>query len=205
VIKAVLKLPFRVVRRILRMLRNTPSTPDPVDLPVRTDPDGPNLQPTPAPPVASPAPAPASAPVPVAEAQAPPTTAAGHTAEGAEGAEGARKKTAPSKPRKAKATEPAAAPPASDSVIRAERTPNPNAMKFTCPIKVVPKGSLSFANAEVAKGHPLGEALFALSGVRMVFAVSDFVTVTKEADADWDRLAPEVDRVLRGVVGAEAR
>lgn len=72
--------------------------------------------------------------------------------------------------------------------VRSEETPNPNAHKYVVGQKVVEKGSLSFSSASEAKDHPLGHALFAVKGVASIFAVNDFVTVTRTPDADWTAL-----------------
>ena len=77
-----------------------------------------------------------------------------------------------------------------------EPTPNPNAMKFTCSSKVIAKGSMSFENAAVAQKDPLASAVFGVSGVKSVFAVNDFVTVTKEPTASWDELQPRLETVI---------
>jgi hypothetical protein len=56
--------------------------------------------------------------------------------------------------------------------------------------------------AEQASASPLARDLFAIPGVRMVFFLNDFVTVTREPDADWNAIAPDVERVLRAHFGA---
>ncbi len=94
------------------------------------------------------------------------------------------------------------APPAKAKVqVYAEDTPNPNARKFTCSVRVVEKGSLSFNGAEDAAGHAFAGALFSITGVKSVFAVKDFVTVTRAADADWAVLTPKITAVLAEKLG----
>jgi hypothetical protein len=78
-----------------------------------------------------------------------------------------------------------------------EDTPNPNARKFTASVQVVPKGSLSFDSAEQAAANPLAADLWACGGVKSVFAVKDFVTVTKEESEDWARLSPKIVKVMK--------
>ena len=85
-------------------------------------------------------------------------------------------------------------------LVFAEPTPNPNAMKFTATRKVVPRGSISFASAAAAQTHPLGKALFAIDGVRIVFAVNDFVTVTKDREASWADLVPAIEQTVSEVL-----
>lgn len=87
--------------------------------------------------------------------------------------------------------------------VSAEDTPNPNARKFSCSVKVVEQGSLSFANATEGAKHPIGKAVFAVGGVKTVFAVNDFVTVTKTDDADWASLTPRLTKAIKAALEAE--
>ena len=85
----------------------------------------------------------------------------------------------------------------SETTIRFQPTPNPNAGKFIVNRKVVEgTSSKSFYNADDAADHPLAAALFELEGVASLFMVDDFVTVTKTADADWNALIPQVQSVM---------
>jgi len=84
--------------------------------------------------------------------------------------------------------------------VTPEDTPNPNARKFSCSVRVVEKGSLSFSSAEEAEKHPLGAAVWAVGGVKGVFAVNDFVTITKADDADWAKLTPKLVKALKGAL-----
>src|SRR5258708_12048610 len=54
------------------------------------------------------------------------------------------------------------------------------------------KGTMDFASAEAAAPSPLAKRLFAVEGVERVFFGSDFVTVTKAADRDWQVLKPSI-------------
>lgn len=85
--------------------------------------------------------------------------------------------------------------------VQVEDTPNPNAKKFTCSIQVLPQGTVSFANATEAQKHPIGRAVFAVGGVRNVFATNNFVTVTKLDDADWGTLTPRLLKAIKASVG----
>ena len=81
--------------------------------------------------------------------------------------------------------------------VTVEETPNPNARKFTVSTKVVEKGSLSFSSAEEAEPNALAKAIFAAGGVKSVFMVKDFVTVTRDDSADWGKLAPKVTKAIK--------
>ncbi|HYJ79503.1 MAG TPA: NifU N-terminal domain-containing protein [Longimicrobiaceae bacterium] len=82
--------------------------------------------------------------------------------------------------------------------IRFQETPNPHAGKFTVGRTVVEgRRGVTFGSPEAARGNAAAERLFAEPGVRSVFMVDDFVTVTKEPGADWGELAPRVTAALR--------
>lgn len=82
--------------------------------------------------------------------------------------------------------------------IEFQPTPNPNAGKFVVGRPVSPPGtSRSYHTLADAEDDPLGRALMALDGVRSVFMVRDFVTVSKTDDADWNSLAPKVEALLQ--------
>ena len=80
-------------------------------------------------------------------------------------------------------------------------TPNPNAGKFTVGRTIVDgKASRSFYTAEQAAADPIAAALFELDGVASIFMVEDFVTVTKQPDADWSDLIPRVTDTMERVL-----
>lgn len=69
-------------------------------------------------------------------------------------------------------------------------TPNPNALKFT--LDVVLSETINVTSAGDAPAVPFVEAVFAAGGVVAVFGVNDFVTVSREAGADWDPIVAAV-------------
>ncbi len=74
--------------------------------------------------------------------------------------------------------------------IQTESTPNPATLKFLPGGQVLEKGSANFADPMEARRSPLAERLFQTEGVTNVFLGSDFITVTKTDDKDWDVLKP---------------
>ncbi len=76
--------------------------------------------------------------------------------------------------------------------IQTEQTPNPSTLKFLPGRVVMEKGTADFANVEAATPSPLAKRLFAVEGVERVFFGSDFVTVTKTADRDWQIMKPSI-------------
>ncbi len=83
-----------------------------------------------------------------------------------------------------------------------DATPNPNARKITVSAPISPGTPLTFNSAVEAEKHPLVRALFAIPGVRSVFVVNNFATVTKEPDADWNAIEPRLrDAVTQQLQG----
>jgi Fe-S cluster biogenesis protein NfuA len=81
--------------------------------------------------------------------------------------------------------------------MHAERTPNPNSIKWVLGEAIAPPGATADFPAPVPAGvSPLAARLFDVKGVTGVFVASHFVTVTKAEDADWTDLAqPLVDAI----------
>lgn len=80
-------------------------------------------------------------------------------------------------------------------------TPNPEAGKFTVDRTLVEgRRGRTVDSPAAAAGDPVAERLLAEPGVRSLFIVADFVTVTKEPDATWGELAPRLRAVLREVL-----
>jgi hypothetical protein len=69
-------------------------------------------------------------------------------------------------------------------------TPNPNAMKFTLDLPL--PSTMNVTSAQAAVGNNFAEAVFGVGGVASLFGVNDFVTVTREPDADWDLIIAAV-------------
>ncbi len=69
-------------------------------------------------------------------------------------------------------------------------TPNPNALKFT--LDVVLAETINVTSPGDAPGASFAEAVFAAGGVVAVFGVNDFVTVSREAGADWEPIVAAV-------------
>ena len=76
--------------------------------------------------------------------------------------------------------------------IETEGTPNPATLKFLPGQAVMATGTADFATPEAAGRSPLASSLFALAGVTRVFLGADFVAVTKDGDAEWQALRPQV-------------
>ncbi len=80
--------------------------------------------------------------------------------------------------------------------IQTEPTPNPATLKFLPGEPVMAQGTSNFPDAISASRSPLAERLFEVDGITGVFFGSDFVTVTKGADAEWQLLKPAILGVI---------
>ncbi len=77
--------------------------------------------------------------------------------------------------------------------IQTEATPNPATLKFLPGRTVLPEGTLDIRDPYAAEQRsPLAGALFAIDGVGGVFYGSDFISVTKTDEFDWQVLKPAV-------------
>jgi len=76
--------------------------------------------------------------------------------------------------------------------IQTEETPNPNALKFIPGEVVMPTGTLYIDHKEDAGRSPMAEILFKIAHVEAIFLGTDFITVTKAADAKWEILKPMI-------------
>ena len=79
-----------------------------------------------------------------------------------------------------------------------EANPNPNSMKFMFSFMLVAEGrTFDFPDAEAAKTSPLAQALFArFDYLERVFYMSNFITLTKRDDADWNAIIPALKAYL---------
>lgn len=84
--------------------------------------------------------------------------------------------------------------------VRVDPTPNPNSLKFTASSTLSPK-PVTYASAEAAAADPLAAKLFAVPGVKSVFVLNNFVTVTKDPAVDWGAMADQLARIVGDHLG----
>jgi Fe-S cluster biogenesis protein NfuA len=73
--------------------------------------------------------------------------------------------------------------------IQLEWTPNPSTLKYVVDTNLLPQGAMNFPSADKAVDRsPLAEKLFGIKGVTGVMIGTNFVTVTKGDDGEWDEL-----------------
>ena len=76
--------------------------------------------------------------------------------------------------------------------IQTEITPNPATLKFLPGCEVMGKGTANFTNSEMATHSPLAVHLFETEGVDAIYLGSDFITVTKADNKEWETMKPLV-------------
>lgn len=81
--------------------------------------------------------------------------------------------------------------------IQVEGTPNPNAAKFVLGSGTLGSTGRTFFSAPDAEGNALAERLFEIQGVRALFMVENFITVTRSEDTAWDEIVEEVLCAIR--------
>lgn len=74
--------------------------------------------------------------------------------------------------------------------IQTESTPNPQTLKFIPGVPVMPAGTAFYTSRAQAAPSPLALALFSVPDVTAIFLSGDFITVTKDENAEWEVLKP---------------
>ena len=69
--------------------------------------------------------------------------------------------------------------------MRTRETQNPHALQFVVNAVILDHGNVSFANKEEAKDDKMATALFEKPGVINVYAMENFITVTKDDKTSW--------------------
>lgn len=81
--------------------------------------------------------------------------------------------------------------------IYTEMTPNPETMKFVANKLLYPGKSIDFPDEASAAPSPLAQELFAFPFIRAVFIASNFVTLAKTPDTQWEEVIPTVREFLK--------
>jgi len=80
--------------------------------------------------------------------------------------------------------------------IQTEATPNPSSLKFLPGKTVMEKETADFRNVEEAKFSPFALNLFKIDGVEGVFFGSDFISITKADNHDWQYLKSSISETI---------
>jgi Fe-S cluster biogenesis protein NfuA len=76
-------------------------------------------------------------------------------------------------------------------------TPNPETMKFVANKLLYPGKSIDFPDIDSANPSPLAVQLFGFPFVKAVFIASNFVTITRTPDTDWEDVKPTIRQFLK--------
>lgn len=80
--------------------------------------------------------------------------------------------------------------------VTVQPTPNLNALKFVTNRRLTEGRSQTFTDAAAAPA-PLARDLLAIPGVRQVFFLNDFITITRTEGTDWDAVVPQAESLIR--------
>ena len=80
--------------------------------------------------------------------------------------------------------------------IQTEITPNPSSLKFLPGKIVMEKETADFRNVEEAKRSPFALNLFKIDGVEGVFFGSDFISITKNDNHEWQMLKLSISETI---------
>jgi Fe-S cluster biogenesis protein NfuA len=81
--------------------------------------------------------------------------------------------------------------------IYTEMTPNPETMKFVANKLLYPSKSIDFQNEQSSSPSPLAKELFGFPFIKGVFIASNFVTITKTVETDWNEVIPSLREFLK--------
>ncbi|MBK5272169.1 MAG: NifU family protein [Bacteroidia bacterium] len=81
--------------------------------------------------------------------------------------------------------------------IYTEMTPNPETMKFVANKLLYPGKSIDIPDVLAAKPSPLATELFVFPFIKAVFIASNFVTLTKTPETDWNDAIPSIRQFLK--------
>ena len=79
--------------------------------------------------------------------------------------------------------------------ILVQGTPNPNAAKFTLNRTVAAHGT-TYRDAAAAP-VAWAQQILSVPGVTQVFALNNFISVTKSPETDWNALRPKIEQILK--------
>ena len=80
--------------------------------------------------------------------------------------------------------------------LSVQATPNANALKFVTNRRMTEGRSQTFTDPSTAS-PPLAHDLLAIAGVRQVFFLNDFITITRHEGVEWDAVVPRAEALIR--------
>lgn len=87
--------------------------------------------------------------------------------------------------------------PPAEIIVRAQDTPNPNALKFIVNGDLKTEGKATFYSPIEAQGMPLIESLFDIPGVKQVYLYQNTLTVTHSGELPAEIVKEQVKAVIK--------
>ena len=81
--------------------------------------------------------------------------------------------------------------------IDIQPTPNPNALKFTLDRPSTDGAPCTFRSAEDAGDNVVAKQLLSIEGVVLVFMTSNFISINKSAEHEWDAIVPGATQIIQ--------
>lgn len=88
--------------------------------------------------------------------------------------------------------------------ITLEFTPNPNTLKFVVNHAFLERGAANFTSPEKAEASPLAKKIFQIPGITGVMLGTNFLTITKSMEGDWDVVAEQVPKTIESHLQSSA-
>ena len=84
-----------------------------------------------------------------------------------------------------------------ESLLRMQRTPNPNALKFVVNKIVKTEGNATYKTAEECHASPLARHIFTIPHVAEVYFFDNCITVSQDGNIDWSEIEDKIkDTIL---------
>lgn len=87
-------------------------------------------------------------------------------------------------------------------IVTVQPTPNLNALKFVVNRPMTEGRSQTYTDPAAA-ASPLARDLLGIPGIRQVFFLNDFITITRTEGTDWGAVVPRAEAVIRRHLASE--
>ena len=84
-----------------------------------------------------------------------------------------------------------------DILVRAMRTPNPNAIKFVVNFPLKTQGHATFTSSGECADWPLLSDIFSLQGVKQIYIFENQLTTTHNESPDFETLTSQMESIIK--------
>ena len=84
-----------------------------------------------------------------------------------------------------------------DILVRAMRTPNPNAIKFVVNFPLKTQGHATFTSLEECSSLPLFADMFSLQGVEQIYVFENQLTTTHNELPDFENFSSQMESIIK--------